>query len=105
MKKIALAVAVFVLAISMVLPVMRSVNLPAGKPLTIDRTVYADGWPLPPPIPPKPTSANANTLVADGWPLPPPIPPKPSSANANTLVADGWPLPPPIPPTQGQALA
>ena len=105
MNKIALAVAVFVLAISMVLPVMRSVNLPAGKPLTIDRTVYADGWPLPPPIPPKPTSANVNTLVADGWPLPPPIPPKPSSANANTLVADGWPLPPPIPPTQGQALA
>jgi hypothetical protein len=79
LKKIVLAMAVLVLAISMVLPVMRSVNLPAGKPVTIDRTLFADGYPLPPPIPPKPQSVNANTLVADGYPLPPPIPPKPPS--------------------------
>ncbi len=77
MKKIVLAVAVSVLAISMVLPIVRSVNVSAGKLVTIHQTLYADGAPLPPPIPPKPPSANANTLVADGAPLPPPIPPKP----------------------------
>jgi hypothetical protein len=100
LKKTALAVAVFALAVLMVLPVVRSVNLSAGNPVTIDRTQYADGSPMPP-------SINANTLVADGWPLPPPIPPKPPSMSANTLVADGWPLPPPIPPKppQGQMLA
>ena len=77
MKKTALAVAASVLAVLMVLPIVRSVNLSAGKPVTIDRMQYADGSPLPPPIPPKPPSVNANTLVADGSPLPPPIPPKP----------------------------
>jgi hypothetical protein len=76
-KKTALAVAASVLAVLMVLPVVRSVNLSAGKPVTIDRMQYADGSPLPPPIPPKPPSMNAHTLVADGSPLPPPIPPKP----------------------------
>jgi hypothetical protein len=77
LKKTALAVAVFALAVLIVLPVMRSVNLSAGKPVTIDRTQYADGSPMPPPIPPKPPSITANTLVADGSPMPPPIPPKP----------------------------
>jgi len=91
MKKAAIALAVLALAILMVLPVVRSVNLSAGKSITIDRTLSADGWPLP--IPPK----QAETLVADGWPLP--IPPK----QAETLVADGWPLP--IPPKQADALA
>ena len=107
MKKTTLVVAVSVLAFLIVLPVMRSVNLSAGKPVTIDRTQYADGSPLPPPIPPKPPSMSANALVADGSPLPPPIPPKPPSMNANTLVADGSPLPPPIPPKppQSQVLA
>jgi hypothetical protein len=80
LKKRMLAVAIFVLAVLMVLPVVRSVNLSAGKPITIDRTQYADGWPMPPPIPPKPSFAGANTLVADGWPMPPPIPPKPSQS-------------------------
>jgi hypothetical protein len=80
LKKAAIAVAALLLAVSMVLPVVRSVNLSAGKYITIDQTLVADGWPLPP-YPP--------TLVADGWPLPP-YPP--------TLVADGWPLPP-YPPT------
>jgi hypothetical protein len=76
-KKKALAVAASVLAVLMVLPIVRSVNLSAGKPVTIDRMQYADGSPLPPPIPPKPPSMNTHTLVADGSPLPPPIPPKP----------------------------
>jgi hypothetical protein len=62
LKKAAIAVAALLLAVSMVLPVMRSVNLSAGKYITIDQTLVADGWPLPP-YPP--------TLVADGWPLPP----------------------------------
>jgi len=46
---------------------MRSVNLSGGKPVTIDRTLIADGWPLPP----GPRAMNAGTLMADGWPLPP----------------------------------
>src|SRR5438477_10268491 len=80
--------AVAALAVSMVLPVMRSVNLSAGKPATIDRTLTADGWPLPP----GPPRTDA-TLVADGWPLPP-GPPR----TDETLVADGWPLPQGPPP-------
>ena len=70
MKKPVIAIAVLLLAVSMVLPVMRSVNLSAGKCVTIDRTLTADGWPQPP-LPP--TSAQA--LFADGWPQPP-LPPQ-----------------------------
>ena len=40
----------------------------------------------------------SNPLIADGWPLPPPVPPYPPGSGATTLVADGWPLPPPVPP-------
>jgi hypothetical protein len=75
LKKTAIAVAVFVLAILMILPVVRTVNVSAGKPVTIDRTLTADGSPMPP-FPPKPPSMNAGTLVADGSPMPP-FPPKP----------------------------
>jgi hypothetical protein len=103
LKKTALAVAVSVLAVLIVLPVVRSVNLSPGKPVTIDRTQYADGSPMPPPIPPQPPSINANVLVADGSPMPPPIPPQPPSINANVLVADGSPMPPPIPPQPPQS--
>jgi hypothetical protein len=74
LKKTAMAVSVLLLAVSMVLPVMRSVNLSAGKSgkcVTIDRTLTADGWPQPP-LPPT----SAQTLVADGWPQPP-LPPQP----------------------------
>jgi len=74
LKKTALVVAVFVFAILMVLPIMRSVNLSAGKPVTIDRTLSADGWPIPP-YPPVAVSSDGQTLVADGWPIPP-YPPK-----------------------------
>ena len=94
MKKTIIAVAVLLLAVSIVLPVMRSVNLSAGKCVTIERTLTADGSPIPP-YPP--------TLVADGSPIPPypptlaadgsPIPPYPP-----TLAADGSPIPP-YPPT------
>ena len=75
LKKTAIAVAVLLLAVSMVLPVVRSVNLSAGKPNTIDHPQMADGWPQPP-LPPKPGAIEAGTLVADGWPQPP-LPPKP----------------------------
>jgi hypothetical protein len=84
MKKAAVAVAVFVFAALMVLPVVRSVNLSAGKPVAIDHTLSADRWPEPP-FPPK----AQQTLVADGWPEPP-FPP----TGVQTLVADGWPEPP-----------
>jgi len=59
LKKTILALAVSVLAVLMVLPIVRSVNLSAGKPDTIERTLRADGWPLPPPMPPS----QAGTLV------------------------------------------
>jgi len=101
LKKTALAVAVSFLAVLMVLPVMRSVNLSAGKPVALDRTQFADGSPMPP-FPPKPPSMNADTLVADGSPMPP-FPPKPPSMNADTLVADGSPMPP-FPPKPPQTL-
>ena len=92
MKKTAIAVAVVALAVLMVLPIMRSVNLSAGKPVTSDRRLIADGWPMPP-FPPNASSMDANILVADGWPMPP-FPPGVSSMDANILVADGWPMPP-----------
>jgi len=62
LKKTAIAVAVLLLVVSMVLPVVRSVNLSAGKCVTLDRTLIADGSPIQP-YPP--------TLVADGSPIPP----------------------------------
>ncbi len=92
MKKTAIVVAVSVLAVLMVLPVVRSVNLSAGKPITNDRTLSADGWPLPIP------HQQAETLVADGWPVPP-FPP----SLTETLVADGWPVPP-FPPQSAETL-
>ncbi len=96
MKKAALVVAVSVFTILMVLPVARSVNLSAGKPVTIDRTMYADGWPIP--LKAKLSSTDANELVADGAPRPVPLPPNPTSVTASTLMADGAPRPVPLPP-------
>ena len=78
MKKAAIALAVLALAVLMVLPVMRSVNLLAGKPAAIDRTLSGAGWPLPP----GPPASNA-TLVADGWLLLP----GPPSSNQSLAVA------------------
>jgi hypothetical protein len=115
MKKAAVAVAVLVFAALMVLPVVRSVNLSAGKPVTIERTLPAYGWHQPP-LSPQPRSMDATTLVADGSPIPPfppsvrqtlvadgsPIPPFPPSAR-QTLVADGSPIPP-FPPSVRQTL-
>jgi hypothetical protein len=49
LKKTTLVLAVSALAALIVLPVIHSVNHLAG----IDRTLRADGAPLPPPIPPK----------------------------------------------------
>ena len=91
MKKTEIVVAVSALALLMVLPIVGFGNPSAGKLVTIDRTLSADGWPLPP-GPPNSTT----TLVADGWPLPPGPP-----NSTTTLVADGWPLPP-GPPSLGQ---
>jgi len=82
LKKRAMMMAVAALAVLMVLPVVRSVNLSAGKPATIDRTLTADGWPQPP-LPPKPPSMDAGTLMADGWPQPPLPPP----SRLQTLVS------------------
>src|SRR5260370_29446942 len=100
LKKTSLAVAGSVLAVLMVLPVVRSVNLSAGKPVTIDQTLRADGSPQPP-FPPKSLSMSTSTLVADGSPQPP-FPPS-SSMTASTLVADGSPQPP-FPPQASQML-
>jgi len=79
LKKTAVVVAVLVLAVSMLLPIVRSVNLSAGKPVRIDRNLSADGWPIPP-FPPKSPSIDASTLAADGWPIPP-FPPTAAGAS------------------------
>ena len=100
MKKTSPAVAVSVLAVLMVLPVVRSVNLSAGKPVTIDRTLRADGSPQPP-FPPT-SSMTTSTFVADGSPQPP-FPPQSLSMSTSTLVADGSPQPP-FPPQASQML-
>jgi len=99
MRQKAFAVAVLVLAVLMVAPIVRSVNLSAGKPVLIDGTQFADGWPMPP-LPPKPPAMESSILVADGWPMPP-LPPKPPAMNSSVLVADGWPMPP-LPPKPPQ---
>jgi len=101
LKKTALAVAVSVVAVLMLLPVVRSVNPSAGKPVTIDRSLSADGWPIPP-LPPKASSNDIRTLLADGWPIPP-FPPTILSGDHQALVADGWPIPP-FPPKQDLAV-
>jgi len=90
MKKLAILSIVLLLAALILLPRSRNGKYDLSKP------VVADGWPLPPPIPP----GSGATLIADGWPLPPPIPP----GSGATLIADGWPLPPPIPPGSGATL-
>jgi hypothetical protein len=54
LKKTALVLTVFALAALIVLPVVHSVNHLVGKQSFIDRTLRADGDPLPPPIGPKP---------------------------------------------------
>ena len=84
-KKLVILFAVLFLAAFILLPGSTNGKYNVSKPLV------ADGWPLPPPVPP---GSGSDTLVADGWPLPPPVPPGPG---ANMLVADGWPLPPPVP--------
>jgi hypothetical protein len=53
-KKTALGLAVSALAGWIVLPVVHSVNHLVIEHAAIDRTLRADGDPLPPPIPPKP---------------------------------------------------
>jgi hypothetical protein len=73
-KKPAVAVAVFVFAALMVLPIVRSVKVSAGKPNTIDPSLTADGWPLPWPGPP--VAQDSTSLTADGWPLHWPGPPQ-----------------------------
>ena len=58
LKKTTLVLAVSALAALIVLPVVHSVNHLVGKHAVIDRTLRADGAPLPPPTPkPLPDSA------------------------------------------------
>jgi hypothetical protein len=51
MKKLATLTALSLLAMLIVLPVIHSVNLLAGKPTAFVPTLRADGWPLPFPVP------------------------------------------------------
>jgi hypothetical protein len=110
MKKITAAVLVSLTCLTILLPVVGSCNhsniIPASNPVLYQ----ADGWPMPPPIPPYSlaTGGTERLLVADGWPMPPPIPPYNLGASGSSdplLVADGWPMPPPIPPYEVSALA
>ena len=51
LKKTTLVLAVSALAALIVLPIIHSVNYLADEHTVIDRTLRADGDPLPPPIP------------------------------------------------------
>jgi hypothetical protein len=78
MKKIVLALAVALTCVTILLPVVGSCNHSNATPATQPALYQADGWPMPPPIPPGGNVAsdtNADSLlVADGWPMPPAIP-------------------------------
>jgi hypothetical protein len=54
LKKNTAGLVLFVFAALILLPAVHSVNHFAGKNPVINRTLRADGDPLPPPIPPKP---------------------------------------------------
>jgi hypothetical protein len=76
LKKIAFVLAVSALAALIVLPAVHSVNHLTGKAPVIDRSLRADGDPMPPPVPKPmpPGGAIDPTLRADGDPMPPPVP-------------------------------
>lgn len=76
MKQLVIFTVLLLLAAFILLPVLSNGKFNVSKP------AIADGYPLPPPIPPGPGNA---TLVADGYPLPPPIPPGPGSVLAAAL--------------------
>jgi hypothetical protein len=78
MKKLVILSVLLLLAVFILLPTISNGKFNVSKP------AIADGYPLPPPIPPGPGNA---TLVADGYPLPPPIPPSPASMLAAASYA------------------
>jgi hypothetical protein len=78
MKKLVILSVLLLLAVFILLPAISNGKFHVSKP------AIADGYPLPPPIPPGPGNA---TLVADGYPLPPPIPPSPASMLAAASYA------------------
>jgi hypothetical protein len=57
-------------AFVIVLPVIRSVNVPGGNPVLAAPNVIADGDPMPPPH--RPCCSAVDSLVPDGDPMPPP---------------------------------
>lgn len=97
MKKYAVFFGISFLALLIVLPVTCSVNHAIYNPAFNQRTLGADGSPLPAPIPH--TTLATPTFMADGSPLPAPIPHTflNTAPSVSTLVADGSPLPAPIP--------
>ena len=84
-----------------VLPVIRSVNIPAGNPVFAASSAITEGDPMPPPHRP------GFSLVPEGDPMPPPhrpgftfnaegdpMPP-PHRPNVSVLLPEGDPMPPP----------
>lgn len=86
MKKFVIPSAVLFLAVFILLLASGSGKYNVSKPFVADSslspfpslTLVADGGPMPPPFPPKPSLMNSQTLTADGGPMPPPFPPNPS---------------------------
>jgi hypothetical protein len=64
LKKTALVLVVFALAILIVLPTPRSVNQSGDHSLAIQRNLRADGDPRPLPLPPNLTNMGTGVLVA-----------------------------------------
>jgi hypothetical protein len=82
-KKIACSALLSVTALFIVLPVIRSVNIPAGNPVLAAPSAIAEGDPMPPPHRP------CCSLVPEGDPMPPPH--RPGVA----VISEGDPMPPP----------
>jgi len=80
MKKMLVCSVLFsAVAILIVLPVIRSVHIPAGNPTLTSPVRISDGDPMPNPT--GPHKPNAAVLVADGDPMPNPTGPhKPKTA-------------------------
>jgi len=96
LKKLAIASLVSLVCLTILLPVIRSVNHSTVMPVVVPGVYQVDGNPMPPPLPPW-RLYDGSPLVADGNPMPPPLPPW-NVSDGSTLVADGNPMPPPLPP-------
>ena len=90
-KKLACGLVLLFSASLMLRPVVRSVNISAGKASFIAATANAEGDPMPDPR--GPHKPGAGLLAAEGDPMP--HPGGPHTAAAGSFAAEGDPMPHP----------